>query len=103
MADFDSDPAFAAEADMNHKQMRGKTRRLASGHSGEEITVAARGGIDSRFVEELGENEPLLGTPKDVPDQGAGEWEGAKDFEGLPWYKKPSVGHDRSGYTKKSH
>lgn len=51
------------------------------------------------------ENEPLLGRKKSAPQDAAEatqeqdnrgddapEWPGQREFDGLPWWKKPSVG-----------
>ena len=91
----DTDAVFVAEAEMDAKALRSRTGRTTSRSStaGERVAVAARGGIDSRFSEDLGEDQPLLNKAKDGGDGGGGgaEWIGTKEFDGLPWYKRPSV------------
>ena len=92
----DTDAAFIAEAEVDQVAMSAAKRRVHRGHSGEQVAVAARGGIDSRFTEDISEEEPLLGGNKKVGggDGGGSKWTGATDFEGMPWYKKPSVGSE---------
>jgi len=88
------DAAFAAEADIDHRTMRGSGKNAHVGHTGEELTVEARGGIDSRFSEDLGEDSPLLGNNKasdeQEQEQDQGHWSG-DDFKDLPWHKRPSL------------
>ena len=96
----DTDAAFVAEAEVDQLAMSAAKRRAHRGHAGEELAVAPRGGIDSRFTEETSEEEPLLGNNKQAGggDGSGAAWTGATDFEGVPWYKKPSVGSRLGGY-----
>lgn len=92
----DADAVFAAEADINHRGMRTRIARARSaGHDGEIDVLAARGGIDPGLIDKIGEQEPLLGDRNTDGNGGSGsggaEWPGSKDFDHLPWYKKPSV------------
>ena len=91
----DTDAAFAAEAEFDHKAERlSKTDPKGKGsHTGEYDALAARGGVDVH--PEPSEEEPLLGTSREGQDpdrKGGAEWEGTKEFDGLPWWRKPSVG-----------
>ena len=92
----DTDAIFAAEAEIDSRIVRTRHgQRDRKSNAGEEAVVAARGGIDSTFGDEPGEDEPLLGRSRD--DKGRGdssggaEWLGIAEFDGLPWHKRPSV------------
>ena len=37
------------------------------------------------------DSETLLGNPDESDDPSATKWSGAKDFEGRPWWNRPSV------------
>lgn len=88
----DTDAAFVAEADMDHKDQRAQRIKSRTSYTGEQVVVEAQGGIDNRFVDERGEEEPLLGNERQRKDSSGGaEWHGMAEFEGLPWYKRPSV------------
>lgn len=91
----DTDALFAAEADMDHRAMEveGTRNRKNNIHKGEVDALAANGGVGSVFKKLSDEEEPLLGNSRDgdEPDKGGHEWEGVKEFDGLPWWKRPMV------------
>lgn len=84
MLEDDTDTAFAVQAEID-------TKGNVLGSKG---GVAVQSGIARAEEDQLpgrdgNENTPLLG--EGGGNGGAPAWEGAKDFEGLPWYKRPSV------------
>lgn len=91
----DTDAAFIAEAEIDATRMAG--RATGSSQVGEENTLASRGGIGSHVATESIPDDTLFyPTPNNDPsdDRGSGhEMAGANDFDGLPWYKRPSVRH----------
>lgn len=60
-------------------------------HWGEDVAVVATGSF--RGDKHASEETPLLHRPTDPTDPHAhgNEWPGQADFDGLPWWKKPSV------------
>lgn len=84
-----TDPAFVADAAVDKRAMRARASSNSS-RAGEYNAVAARGGVDPDLLDEEREQQPLLNNKRDGP----GEDEDASDideFQGLPWYKRPSV------------
>lgn len=71
-------------------------------HRAEHATLIARGGIHTRSAD-ADERSPLLGKSQDGAAAEAGqtepsladaqeeEWPGQRDFDGVPWWRKPSV------------
>lgn len=90
--DSDTDAAFAGEAAISNRGMGSRRPGTSrSAQSGEENTVAVKGGVDAQLVHDS-EQAPLL--PKDGKDDTADaeeQWPGSKDFDHLPWYKRPSI------------
>jgi len=91
--DLHNDAVFEADAYVDQGRRRGpKSKTLA-----EDMVTAAQGGLDipaRRYSHD--ENTPLLGAAggsgASGNDNGAdSEWDGYADFEGLPWYRTPSV------------
>jgi len=94
----DNDAVFAAEAEIPHNGMRPRVSRTrsGSGHTGEFDVLATRGGIDPGLNDRImGEQEPLLGNrdtdEEDASHSNGSDWPGSKDFDHLPWYKRPSI------------
>lgn len=86
--------AFEAEAELDRPDLHG-TRERRKSRSGERAAIASKGGItgtargESRDrTDEAGESSPLLERDR---DDRKGSWAGTEDFEGLPWYKRPSI------------
>lgn len=100
---MENEQAFEADGELDALSRRRSQSSQASANKGRETMQAALGGFDNRKPEPH-EHTPLLshggggsrpdeydgsGRPKEP--SGPAEWEGALDFEGLPWYKRPSV------------
>ncbi|KAI5249292.1 MFS transporter [Aureobasidium subglaciale] len=89
----DTDAVFIGEAEINSKNLNISRSRPGSTHSGEENTTIARGGVDADMA--TGEQDPLLPSEsrqRRPSDAGSGhEWVGIKDFDHLPWYRRPSI------------
>jgi hypothetical protein len=79
-------------------------RRTRKPQSGKATMLAAAGGIDIQPSDDRDEQAPLLGSRRsgDGGDSGSSDEDGSEtlaeawaptyeDFEGLPWYKRPSV------------
>jgi hypothetical protein len=73
-------------------------RRLHSkrDQNGTYITLAAPTVAASQTSEETplllnGSTDGGNGTPDEIEDSGGGKWHGAADFDGLSWWRKPSV------------
>jgi hypothetical protein len=80
------------------------TRRIYTGGDHDDAnktsvgaSVATDSGYDKQLVSPISEGSPLLSNGpangrNDAPNGNEGiEWHGAKDFEGLPWWRRPSV------------
>ena len=100
-----NDQAFEADQDVNAFESLRPTSSASrrSSHKGKDTMKAAFGAFASQEHEEH-ENSPLLGRDSDqrqdagYDSRGAGEhgdaastWDGERDFEGRPWWNKPSV------------
>lgn len=88
---MENDGIFAAKADLDEglKSNKFNTRY------GEAALTAAEGGLEGHHLDTSTEEEtPLLGEQgaggKDDEDEDM-PWTGSADFEGLPWWKRPSV------------
>ncbi len=97
---MESNQLFEAEAAL----AGGEVEQGESGHvngngndTGVRATIAGNGGYDKHLVSVTAEESPLLpsgsGSSSGEDDEGAAvtQWPGATDFEGLPWWKTPSV------------
>lgn len=99
------DPGAAFEADGHldaEEQLRrhGGIRSARAVRQGEANAIAATGGFDKRLAEtEVGEDSPMLGDSHRAVDDGDGDDDDKsfvdREFQSLPWYKTPSVGHVR--------
>ncbi|KZF22941.1 MFS general substrate transporter [Xylona heveae TC161] len=98
---MENDAAFEAEASAETRlRYSSPDRHRRGSHIGVDATVAAQGGYDKHNVV-VSEASPLLGQQSQEDDTGrvsqdegssdGTEWHGVIDFEGLPWWKKPSV------------
>ena len=95
---MESNDAFEAEVEI--EVLNRSTSHSNKTKKGPDAFTAAYGSIDTPKAGQ-GEEEPLLGysgnsDTNDGDDSrgGAPIWTGYKDFEGRPWWRKPSV---RSG------
>lgn len=84
----DTDAAFAADAALGVKT---EQRARRSTHTGEYDALAARGGIDMEIAESSHEETPLLESSSGGQGRKGSTWQVEKEFEGLPWYRTPSV------------
>ena len=98
---MENEEAFEADAEvrgLEQMQLRSSNRSTQKGH---DTVIAAYGGFESER-EIHNEESPLLspdrgGQGREAPENGADEirespkWEGDRDFEGQPWWNKPSV------------
>jgi hypothetical protein len=98
---MENDQIFEAEASREASEY-GHTGRDQNGADKMEVAarVATNSGYDNQLDSRTSEDSPLLsnepvdatdGWPDDNGDANGGEWHGAKDFEGLPWWRTPSV------------
>lgn len=98
---METDGAIDAEAGIQqHLRQASDNKGDAGLDSGKNATLLASGGIDNHRATEA---TPLL-FPRDGPGSessrnggddyrgtGQNEWQGLADFDGLPWWKRPSV------------
>ncbi|KAL9130301.1 MAG: hypothetical protein Q9217_001476 [Psora testacea] len=97
---MDKDETFEADTDIALARSRSQIRSLSQSHSAFTATHAAIDPLDHQPEE----NDPLLKrtksktyvAPPDVENGngnfgGAPEWAEDRDFEGLPWWRTPSV------------
>lgn len=100
---MENDQAFEAEADIEALERVDSRLRQRSSHKGHDTLKAALGGFESE-AERNDEHSPLLprvaGEDHDSDRtlgndeegrRGSPTWEGERDFEGRPWWNKPSV------------
>ena len=94
---MENDLVFTGSATMDATSAL-RSRPSQRGH---DTVTAASGGFEVLKDSEY-ENAPLLPRDEDVRDNRSGdavgdgqrgriEWEGENDFEGRPWWNKPSV------------
>ena len=90
---------FGADADAEALERLDSRSRQRSSHKGQDAMEASFGRFGSRKDTDL-ENTPLLrhdGDQEDENDARSGRappsWDGERDFEGRPWWNKPSVGY----------
>jgi hypothetical protein len=67
-------------------------------NAGLKAAVAANGGYDEHLTSRTSEETPLLPEQSGTSETGHNDgdntnsyWPGATDFEGMPWWKTPSV------------
>ena len=89
-----TDEVFEADASVENQARRRGSSGLYQTESSDDVARPVHHRIDGQSKIPTDEETPLLdgegGHSGDPPQDGV-EWEGAKDFEGLPWWKKPSV------------
>jgi hypothetical protein len=93
---MDSNHIFEADATLNtEEEERNGTGYRNVNSTGLKAAAAANGGYDGHLESSAAEDTPLLagGADAGAPGSSDGEtiWPGATDFEGLPWWKTPSV------------
>ena len=96
-----NDQVFEADQDVSTLE-RLRSRSAQSPDNGHRTTRTASGNLESQEGAET-ELTPLLGGSRGGDDDGDGSgggntgqgrkstWDGEKDFEGRPWWNKPSV------------
>lgn len=97
---MENNQAFEAEADIEALERVDRHLHQRSSRNGRNTMKAALGGFDTEG-ERNDENSPLLppGLAEDRESEGNGDgdrrdsptWSGERDFEGHPWWNKPSV------------
>ncbi|KAI9723514.1 MAG: hypothetical protein M1828_004110 [Chrysothrix sp. TS-e1954] len=90
---MDNTVGFEADADIDSSLRRRPESRNIDTNRGQNATMLATGGV--AVDEDPSERTALLSGER---DQGkrlervvTNEWPGQKDFEGLPWWKRPSI------------
>ena len=92
--DADTDAVFAGDANIEGKPLNKSGASRSSGYEGEENATLARGGIDTGMAGHATEDDPLLpnSNAQSNDDGATGQgWSRSTDFDGSPWYKRPSV------------
>lgn len=105
---MENEEAFEADAEIHGlEQMRSRSS-YRSMHKGHDTVIAASGGFESeRDIQS--EDSPLLPSNRgdggrEASEYGADEtrgppkWDGERDFEGRPWWNKPSVRNLQSSH-----
>ena len=102
---MENDEVFVADAKVDPRlQLRSQSFRR-----GQDLAEAASGGIRGHR-NSRDETAPLMGkrrrnsestseSPNTDEDTSTAEWSGAKDFEGRPWWRTPSVSEARVRQT----
>jgi hypothetical protein len=86
-------------------------RRYPSGDydGANKAMVTTDSGYDKQLISPISEESPLLSNgsengrnsaPSGNEGESDAEWHGAKDFEGLPWWRRPSVRTNWMQYRK---
>ena len=98
---MENDQVFAADAALQIPASKAAPPRY-HGDTARAVATAANGGAEAHKDADY-ENTPLLsrdpdddyGAPaprhQDDEDRGPPKWSGERDFEGQPWWNKPSV------------
>ncbi len=98
---MENEEVFEADAEIRGlEQMRSRSSHRST-QKGHDAEIAALGGFESER-ETRNEESPLLSPDRgdqgrEAPGNGADEtrespkWDGERDFEGQPWWNKPSV------------
>ncbi len=100
---MENNEAFEAEATLEARSRSYRSKRRANG--------AVNGGRGSHKENDYDETSLLSreidqdyasadGTSDDGDTRGPPEWSGERDFEGKPWWNKPSVSHGTQNYSK---
>lgn len=100
MASANTDELFEADADIGARADAKPRSRSRHPQHGSVKQKPAIGAADHSVYEETPLLERDYNRPEDFNDgfsddsskRGAPEWSGARDFEGRPWWRKPSVG-----------
>ena len=101
---MENDRAFEADAELDalERNLSGSSHSTRNGH---EAIQAVVGGFESQQERDHAESPLLPKQPGqnrsdsdqavlvDEEDGSSQEWSGAHDFDGLPWWKRPSVSH----------
>ena len=97
---MENDQVFASDAAIS----TAVPQSYNGGHRGHDATIAAYGGIEA-YKDTDYEATPLLSggvddgyvggatRPGDGEDRDPPGWSGERDFEGRPWWNKPTVRH----------
>ena len=109
---MENDQPFELDAEINTLGRLTSNSRQRSSHKGRDALEAAFGPSVSH-KERDHENTPLLQRDSDEEVEGGGNaehesddgrappsWEGERDFEGRPWWKRPSVRRSLSIYER---
>jgi len=97
---MESDEIFEAEASLEGDEApQGGIDRINVNDSGVRATIAGNGDYNKHIVSVTTEESPLLpnepGSGSESGENGedaAANMSGATDFEGMPWWRTPSVG-----------
>lgn len=103
---MENDQAFEAEADIDALRMLRSRSRSAnrSLHKGHDVMKAAYGGLESTDQEDtalLSREHDRDQRAQELAGEDSGDegdkptWPGEHDFDGLPWWKTPSVSTPR--------
>lgn len=88
---MENEQAFGADAVID-KQVRARSARTnGGGDLGATSGVAANGGYDKHVASAHSEEAPLLGEGSGPNGRRESTWAGELDFEGQPWWNRPSV------------
>lgn len=111
---MENDQVFAADAALSLPSNPAPPPYDERRHAGRTFATAASGGVDTHKDADY-EATPLLSRDvdddhgarahrhEDDDDRGPPVWSGERDFEGLPWWNKPSVCHSLSRLSVSSH
>lgn len=99
---MENDQVFAADAALQFPSSNAPPPPYNGRHAGHTVAVAASGGVEAHKDSDY-EDTPLLSREvdddfgaraprrEDGEDRGPPGWSGERDFEGRPWWNKPSV------------
>jgi hypothetical protein len=97
---MENDQIFEAEATLEGEEYEQSRLDYTSGrNAGVRTMMASNSGYDKHIASTTTEETPLLPNgsgndsgPSDADNENTGlDWQGETDFEGLPWWRKPSV------------
>ena len=103
---MENDQAFAADAALQLPSSKPPPPPYHGGHAGRTGAIAASGGVESHkdtdyedtplLSRDIDDDDDVASTPhvEDGGDRGPPGWSGERDFEGRPWWNKPSVQHN---------
>lgn len=98
---MENEAAFEADTEVHGLEQMRSSSPYRSTQKGHDTVKASSGGFESER-EIYNEESPLLSPnredgSREASEDGAGgpseppKWDAERDFEGLPWWKKPSV------------